>query len=336
MESTGLGGEVLYGKKGMVYANIIDAETGKIEITKYNTKTMKDSNGNKFKIVNGQIQVDVVEMAENAGVGDTVSWWKDKKSTNIVVQPDMKYAPVQVTRAGNDVNIKAYIGFSGDANQLMPSTVTSYITSPNSASPQSGFTYAEIAAQGIANNWSGAFAIGGQNINLKTTIYSNNYSPNHILNNVIASDKQEFLNINVDSEIGRSNQNDGNVISYIQDFLFGGRTKSGEVVYDNWSVDNPGKIKLYASTEYSNVCYNPNDPSSYLTYSAERFGGLASHEFGHALGLGDAYGEKGYRNSAPVNNYINNDHITIPENDLMRGSKGNVTSADVYYMLNAW
>jgi len=297
---------------------------------------MKDRNGNKFKIVNGQIQVDVVEMAENAGVGDTVSWWKDKKTTNIVVQPDMKYAPIQVTRAGNDVNIKAYIGFSGDTNQLMPSTVTSYITLPNSDSPQSGFTYAEIAAQGIANNWSGTFAIEGQNINLKTTIYSNNYSPNHLLSNVIASDKQEFLNINVDSGIGRSYQTDGTIFSGAQDFLFGERTNQGWAIYDNWSIDNPGKINLYALQGYSNVEYDPYDSKTYNTRTAEQFGNLAAHEFGHTLGLSDAYGEKGYRNSAPVwYKYKNDNSIYIPEHDMMRGND-NVTSADVYYLMNAW
>jgi len=154
-------------------------------------------------------------------------------------------------------------------------------------------------------------------------------------------------NITVGSiEVGNGKVNKGTYTGNLTDVVTGlggeiTRDKKGNVYVnivdaETDKIENPGKIRLYATSEYSNVRYNPKDPSSYLTYSAERFGGLASHEFGHALGLGDAYGEKGYRNSAPVNNYINNNHITIPENDLMRGSKGNVTSADVYYMLNAW
>ena len=38
---------------------------------------------------------------------------------NVLVKPDMKNAPVQVTRAGGQVNIKTYVNFTGTVSAVM-------------------------------------------------------------------------------------------------------------------------------------------------------------------------------------------------------------------------
>jgi len=345
---TGLGGEITRDKKGNVYANIVDAETGKIEITKYNTKTMKDSNGNSFKIVNGQIQVDVVGMSENAGVGDTVSWWNDNKKSNIVVQPDMKYAPVQVTRAGNDVTIKAFVNFTGDSNELMPSTKISYITAPGSKTPPSGMTFGEVAAQSIMDTWNGTYDVYGQTVNISTEIYSNCYSPNNILQPVWASKEQKYLNYEIlegtdhtGEKIGMGSHNDpssSGLINGLFNTLIPG-DYNGENIY-NWSIGNSSQhIVVYTHTNNEYIGDN-------------WFKQTAAHEFGHALGLGDAY-NAGYRGGswlgsvdgyyAPYKYSVNDSYgsnydVYVPNNDIMLegASQNYVYSNDIRMVLDAY
>jgi hypothetical protein len=344
----GLGGEITRDKKGNVYVNIVDAETGKIEITKYNIKTMKDSNGNSFKIVNGQIQVDVVEMAENAGVGDTVSWWGDKKKSNLVVQSDMKYAPVQVTRAGNDVTIKAFVNFKGDSNEIMPSTKISYITTPGSKTPPSGMTFGEVAAQSIMDTWKGTYQVYGQTVNVSTVMYSNSYSPNNILKPVWASKKQKFLNYeilegtdHIGEQIGFRSHNDpsfSGLINGVSNALIPG-DYNGENIY-NWSIGNSSQ-HIVAYTHADNEYIGDN-----------WFKQTAAHEFGHALGLGDAY-NAGYRGGswvgsvdgyyAPYKYSVNDDYgsnydVYVPNNDIMlEGAAQNyVYSNDIRMVIEAY
>lgn len=90
-------------------------------------------------------------------------------------------------------------------------------------------------------------------------------------------------------------------------------------------------------SQYSNVKYDPNDPSTYKTYTQRELSNVASHEFGHLLGLGDAYGEKGYRYAAPEYYILQDGSILwIPSDNKMRSSQGNVSDIDIMFMLKAW
>lgn len=39
---------------------------------------MKDSFGNDFSVIDGRVQGQVRQLAELAGLDDTISWWHDK------------------------------------------------------------------------------------------------------------------------------------------------------------------------------------------------------------------------------------------------------------------
>lgn len=66
-------------------------------------------------------------MAEKFNFGNTVSKWIDGNNRKcILVQPDMKGAAVQVTRDGDTINIKAYVKFTGDYDDIFPGTNITY------------------------------------------------------------------------------------------------------------------------------------------------------------------------------------------------------------------
>ena len=315
----GLGGKTTT-TQGVYTVTIPNAVTGKNVTLTLNTKTNKiyDKNGNELldvKIENNKTQVGVSQMAKLAGVSDTVSWWIDSnKQTNVVVQPDMKYSPVQVTRSGDNINIKAYVDFTGDGDNYFPNN-TSNANGTNAA--KSGYTYAEMAAAGIINNWDGLFYgtnydfEKGKVIKVKTTIYSNDFSPNHFLTPVNASKKQQFLKFNIDN-------------SDVNKFLgIKTETQIPHTSFKNpWSISEPGEIYMYRN-------YDGNGAD----YSRYGYAQTAAHEFGHVLGLDDAYAG-GSRPEAK-------DTVEVPDNpgfyngDIMRDN-GNVTANDIEMVWEAW
>lgn len=314
----GLGGCSIEMGNGQVLIILPNYETGKSRILTLDTinRQITDIQGNKLagaSILNGRIQVGVRQFAQLAGVEDTLSYWTETyggKPTNYVtVKPDMKYAPVKVTRAGDNININAYINFTGDADRIIPT---------NEDGTLNIFTNAEVVARGIQNKWSGFFQGTwydfelGKNINLETTVYSNQLRWQKNLNN----DKiQEQFIIDIGG-IGRSYQNDANLISGISDLL------TGDFYFSNWSPGNVGKIKLFSGYRYS-------DDTKVYNYSPEQLGSVAAHEFGHILGLGDAYGE----GSRPE---VSRETSEVPLYDIMRNSYGNVTLNDIEMVWRAW
>jgi len=94
---------------------------------------------------NGNYVVPVRSVVTGRGYDDDLSWWSDEYSGfNVVVRPEMENAAVKVIREGNNVNITAYVNFTGNADDLF--------VDPNAGTTK--FTYAEAAAYGIQYYWS--------------------------------------------------------------------------------------------------------------------------------------------------------------------------------------
>ncbi len=75
-----------------------------------------------------------------------------------------------------------------------------------------------------------------------------------------------------------------------------------------WSKDNPGKMTIYTAFDNKTV------------RTSEEFGYTAAHEFGHLLGIGDAYPDKVQPNKSKGNDMMwwNNGVIPVVSNlDLM-------------------
>ena len=75
-----------------------------------------------------------------------------------------------------------------------------------------------------------------------------------------------------------------------------------------------------------------NNYSGKSHISADQFGRAAAHEFGHAMGIGDAYGDDDKnRESAKITS-------EVPSDDIMRGSANGrvISSNDIEMILEAW
>ena len=315
----GLGGKVTY-----------NSVTKSVKVTDKNGKVVaayKIENGRaiEYKIVNGVIQYDILnvksissdgriqvsvsDLAKKFNVEDTVSWWKDDKNImNVVVQPDMKGAAVQVTRSGDTINIKAYVEFTGAYQDIFPGT---------------NITYADVAAAGILSKWNGTFTgnqydfTPGKNITVNTKIYSNQKSSANLWTSA-GSNQKDFLEIYIDNTDPVYYGPAGiNPIQHTQNVphMDGGQ--------DDWSVSNDKKITMYRS--------HSGDPNEYSQYG---YASTIAHEFGHVLGLGDAYGDKDKGRVAATNT----PEVPVTQwlQDDIMVHNGYVTPNDVEMVWQAW
>jgi len=149
---------------------------------------------------------------------------------------------------------------------------------------------------GIQDNWSGEYWINGRWVTVATTAINNNTSR---INE--ASIDSRFLNVQTNFSAGRANGGVSNPF--------------------DWSGSTPGTITMYTY---------PDESTS--LYSDFRFKGVVGHEFGHTLGMDDAYEVEKIgawtRNAAP------NDHVLA--NDIMRTVIGSTSALDIIMALKSF
>lgn len=197
----------------------------------------------------------------------------------------MKNQAIQITVSGNTVKIKAYVNFTGDANEEFGNT---------------GKTYAEIVKEGIQERWRTTF--NGSDYDFAKGIKGN------VVTEIISmvpgktyynNPAQKYIQFVVDTA-DESWYDDklGGIIGdeHISHFK-GGRS--------DWSISSSKEITLYKC--YKKDIYNENELK-----------GVASHEFGHALGLGDAYPEA-------------NGDITLVSNDEVTNGKGTISNGNIMW-----
>ncbi len=247
----------------------------------YNKRTIKAKNFDTGKYVTISFDDSVGEIAKALGIDDTLSWWHDDTGNNVTIQTKMNDAPVKVTRTGDTINIKAYINFTGDANDKF--------VDPSTGKPIN-LTYANVAAAGIQSYWSGTFKGNqfdfgnGKTITVNTQIFSNNSGSNGLWKSASnSSNKQEFLVINI------NNSSEG--VPHT-DWEEPGQGLIQGVGQDSWSISNPGTITMYKGYK------------SRKDYTQSEYARTIAHEFGHILGLDDAYG---YGPNASIQEKSDND-----------------------------
>ena len=339
---TALDGKVKWDSNtGVAAIELQNRDTERWQKIAYDTKAMVNgvgvaSDGSPFTAIDGRLQVGVRHMAELAGVDDTISWWNENGTPMVNIQSDMNNAPVKVTRAGNDLNIKAYISFSGGSDEIFPGTEQYYITNTgNTKKLPRGTTYAEIIKEGIESNWKGEYEVYGQKLNVNTTIYSNSYNQNNSLNPYLSyeGDKQRTLGITAHNK--GSNITTSYVSSWILDseLLIESPMEAAAKYFlteedrTSWSISNPGAVHLY--NRYKNNVYTIDDYKQ-----------MAAHEFGHVLGIGDAYNawyRDGYYAPRFDTVYYNGKSypIKVDDNDMMLLNQ-RVSDNDIRMVWDAW
>ena len=140
-------------------------------------------------------------------------------------------------------------------------------------------TYEELAKEGFSK-WAGTYDVFGRKANVKVNIVDSDEA------NILLP-KQEFAKININNKTGRSSVNYG---------------------WGSWSVTNSGTMTVYTRT---------GEGSNERLRTETEFSNTVAHEFGHMLGLYDAYGE----GSRPEADIISE----IPKNDIMRSHWGSPT-----------
>ena len=198
--------------------------------------------------------------------------------------------PLYITINKNDVEVTAYVRFLGDANDV-------YTNSNN--------TCATILADAIEDFWN--VSIDGNKDDFLTGI-KGRFKINVIYEvpgeSYYTRPEQKYLYIRVDND----NPDLWDVVSkYVSGS--GGHVSNldGKYTYENWSMKNQSLVTMYRM-------YQNRDGSTDL-YSEDTYRLVVAHEFGHMLGLADAY----FRDSD--GEYYCKETSEVPIDDIMRQGK---------------
>lgn len=278
---------------------------------------MKDNFGNNFSVADGRVQGQVRQLAELAGLGDTISWWHDRdKNFNVLVRPELKNAPVQVTRSGIKINIKAYVDISGEASTKR-AWEESYEKLRKLTGNFNSKSFEELVSEGF-KLWEGNYNINGERVTVSVDVIHKNEHEE-----VSYNSKQRYLKVEIRDPKKESAQS---------------RVKINP--FKGWSIKNPAKyVRLYTG-------HLRNGVISYDDWGG--FKAVTAHEFGHVLGISDTYDVSaerliGGRKAAPdaIIDKVNDEEIIykIPNNAIMRSGfrEGDfVTDYDIKLMWDAF
>ena len=149
--------------------------------------------------------------------------------------------------------------------------------------------YRDLVITGIQDSWSGEYWINGRWVTVNVNASNNNTS--HVNS---ASTDPRFLNVQISNAAGRSNGGVGNP--------------------QDWSRSTPGVINMFLCPDKSTT-----------PYTDSQFKGVVGHEFGHTLGMDDAYevvDRKAWTRKAAL-------YDDVLANDLMRAFNGITSVLDI-------
>lgn len=220
---------------------------------------------------------------------------------------------------GNEINIKAYVNIGG------PSSSLEAWEEGNEKLRQlnNNFnlkSYCHLVIEGF-KLWEGDYKINGEDVKVNVDVIHKN------IHDKIPS-KQRYLEIEI-----RSPSN-----SFLKSDYFDRAGQSHIKVnpFTGWSIQNPAKyMRLYTG-------YLRNGQIDYDDWGA--FKAVVAHEFGHVLGISDAYDVSrerilGGRRAAPDVIIENDIKYEIPRDAIMRSgfrASNYVTDYDIKLMLQAF
>lgn len=191
-----------------------------------------------------------------------------------------KKVPVQISVRGNNIEITAFVAFK--PNLLKPYTNNGNMSDSFLKTKEPGFSFADAVCEGITKNWSGKFELDldDNSVSVHKSVHDNDIpdiGSFTLKTKVIRKDDpeaekypgQRFFTVK-EPLIKKGSF----VLSPLWRWFWGlvRSPKSPESISLNWSPYWPGSIHLI----------------HYGTLS--RYEQVAAHEFGHIMGIGDAYG----------------------------------------------
>lgn len=215
--------------------------------------------------------------------------------------------PLQISIVDNIIHIKAYIRFTGSANEIYPGT---------------SMTYAQLAEEGIKSAWEKScfngsdydfkhWIIGKTEVEIISQIPGQSY---------ITNPDQKYMEMYMDSSDETWYEDllgDIENLTGLDLIDHNGHFHGGQ---DNWSVNSEKKIEMYRLD-------GRNDSPASLDW----FKRVAAHEFGHALGLGDAYPDA---NGGLT--LVDNAEISSGSSGSIMWSNGQVFANDLEMVLEAF
>jgi len=259
----------------------------------------------KTLIANSYESVNVEKLAITYGMGDLFSSWMMNGVQNYMLNTDMRNGPYTFQRTGDNIYIKFNIGFKDSTNYAKNDTNIKQVEVEEFNN--NIVNYENAIIEGF-NMWIDTYSRGQGEIS--------NYG---------------FGDINVSVTITQTNDKNTNKIYIINSFDKGLYVKH-EADKDNedywqisnvdtkgWKINAIGKMTMYSFfksiEEYDSDGQKKYDPDGHNYYKDEYIV-TAGHEFGHLIGIGDAY-EKGLIiNSEIIANEIMMGGSEITFNDM--------------------